>query len=214
MKIKTILSLAIMIGVAIAVIFQGTEPNVTNRVSAQIGGGCGSYGSSTDTCGNNETCGLGWYTSTAAYYTGPGINGQELRSVNCEGTSCGSVPDISTAYFNGYCCDQDNENGFLALAIFDTPEKGGNSDGKINNQDSVFDNLLLWRDVNHNGISEGVELQNLFNSPVRELELDYKTSRRTDDQGNRFVFRAKVKDRRGQQVGRWAWDVFLFRGTP
>ena len=41
------------------------------------------------------------------------------------------------------------------------------------------------------------------------LELDYKPSKRTDHHGNRFRFRAKVKDTHDAQLGRWAWDVFL-----
>lgn len=45
------------------------------------------------------------------------------------------------------------------------------------------------------------------------LELDYKESRRTDQHGNQFKYRAKVKDVRGAQMGRWAWDVFLWRGS-
>lgn len=107
-----------------------------------------------------------------------------------------------------------DRNGFLALAVFDAPEKGGNGDGKITNQDSIFNSLRLWRDINHNGLSETNELQNLSVSPVRLIDLDYKVSRRTDTHGNRFKYRAKVKDHRGEQVGRWAWDVFLLRGTP
>jgi hypothetical protein len=36
-------------------------------------------------------------------------------------------------------------------------------------------------------------------------------SRRVDQFGNKFRYRAKVKDIHGHQVGRWAWDVFLAR---
>jgi hypothetical protein len=46
---------------------------------------------------------------------------------------------------------------------------------------------------------------------VSTIELDYKESKRTDEHGNQFKYRAKVKDARDAQIGRWAWDVFLVR---
>ena len=30
--------------------------------------------------------------------------------------------------------------------------------------------------------------------------------------GNRWMYRAKVKDKNDAQLGRWAWDVFLVSG--
>lgn len=373
MKLKTILSLALVIGIAAAVFYQGDDRQLSNPVSAQIGGGCGSFTAASYPCGNNETCGTGEYTSTAAFYNGPGINGQELRDVNCQGTSCGNVENVSTAYFNGYCCDQDNDgfektscggtdcnddnyninpgrpelcdsidnncngqidencptptpeptptecpdngdqwvcnqihgqwhpfpecycdegspividingdgfnltsqengvyfdlngdgtvehwswtagdsdeawlaldrngdgiinngqelfgnftpqptppagtipNGFLALADYDRTATGGNEDGRINRRDAVFSSLRLWQDTNHNGISEANELHTLPDLGLRRIDLDYRESRRTDEHGNRFKYRAKVRDAQDAQLGRWAWDVFLIRGTP
>jgi hypothetical protein len=41
------------------------------------------------------------------------------------------------------------------------------------------------------------------------VDLDYRESRRTDQYGNLFKYRARVFDSRDSQVGRWAWDVFL-----
>lgn len=100
-------------------------------------------------------------------------------------------------------------NGFAALAVFDREEEGGNEDGEISREDAVYSRLQLWQDRNHNGISESEELYSLPELGVRAIELDYKESRRVDEFGNEFKYRAKVRRVHGASDGRWAYDVFL-----
>jgi hypothetical protein len=103
-------------------------------------------------------------------------------------------------------------NGFLALAEFDKPVNGGNSDGRLDQTDAIYDSLQLWRDANQNGVSETGELTALAAVGISAIDLDYKEAGRRDRAGNSFRYRAKVTDTGRNQVGRWAWDVILVSG--
>jgi hypothetical protein len=101
-------------------------------------------------------------------------------------------------------------NGFLALAVFDAAENGGNGNGMIDADDSIYPNLLLWHDSNHNGISEPVEFKPLSDYGITAINLDYKLSRKTDEYGNKLRYRGKIIVW-NSDISKWAWDVFLLR---
>ena len=63
---------------------------------------------------------------------------------------------------------------------------------RIDNRDAVFSKLRLWRDANHNGISEADELHPLSDFGIESISLDYKESRHKDRFGNEFRYRAKI----------------------
>ncbi|MGH9956461.1 MAG: hypothetical protein ACREBC_04935 [Pyrinomonadaceae bacterium] len=95
----------------------------------------------------------------------------------------------------------ESRNGYRALRGFDD-----NKDGFITPADGVWRLLAVWKDPNHNGISDPGEVTGLAANGITSISLDYKESGRKDKFGNQFRFRAKViKD--GKE--HYSYDVFL-----
>ncbi|MCP3997328.1 MAG: hypothetical protein GY722_20045 [bacterium] len=102
--------------------------------------------------------------------------------------------------------DPADRNGFEALAVFDDSLSGGNEDGFIDESDSIFSDLQMWTDSNHNGISEADELLSMSEAGVVAIDLSYRSVSRTDAHGNEFRFASKVQMSLGMRT---AWDVFF-----
>jgi hypothetical protein len=101
----------------------------------------------------------------------------------------------------------DDPNGFSALAVYDEPKNGGNGDGIIDSRDAIFSRLRIWRDSNHNGISEPWELISLTDAGIKSISLNYTETGYVDKWGNRFRYRARVVSTDG--ADKWAYDVIL-----
>ena len=107
-----------------------------------------------------------------------------------------------------------NRNGYIALAVFDDPQNGGNGNGLIDPRDTVYDRLRVWIDANHNGVSEPGELHRLRELGVFSIDLRYRMSKYVDPNGNQFRYQARIRDQAGRRHDA-CYDVILeFEFTP
>ncbi len=102
------------------------------------------------------------------------------------------------------------KNGFEALRELDT-----NGDGVIDERDPIWSRLMLWRDLNHNGISEPNEIQPISGSAVTSIDLHDHWSGRHDVSGNLFKYESLVSitDSSGHAQKRPVYDIF-FASVP
>lgn len=85
------------------------------------------------------------------------------------------------------------ENGFEALAALEGPEYGRSvPDGIIDRFDAQYQNLRLWIDSNHDGISQPNELIPLTQAGLLALDTRYRANSVRDASGNRFGAVAKA----------------------
>ena len=85
-------------------------------------------------------------------------------------------------------------HGFAALAELDE-----NGDGKVDAADSVFNKLGVWRDFNHNGISEEGEISSLEDVRVQSLNLAYKNTNQNLGNGNMLAEVGSYTDADGNE---------------
>ena len=84
-------------------------------------------------------------------------------------------------------------DGYQALSQYDNPLLGGNSDGRIDQKDEVWDSLKLWVDANANGFTEKGELTDVAGS--RLISFYTKPTNTTD----------KIIDEAGNYIPLWSW---------
>lgn len=82
------------------------------------------------------------------------------------------------------------DNGYLALAEYDTLTAGGNEDQAIDASDLCFSQLRVWVDADHDGRSDPGELYSLDEVGITRVDLRYKEHVRTDRHGNELVFQS------------------------
>jgi hypothetical protein len=102
-------------------------------------------------------------------------------------------------------------HGYEALEELDLFSQGGNEDGRLTADDSSFQQLCVWADENHNGISDPGEVLSLEAAGVMELSYDFHETRRRDAYGNEFRYHATVtlKNPQGKPHHSSTYDVFL-----
>jgi hypothetical protein len=115
----------------------------------------------------------------------------------------GKIDDGSELFGNATPLSQGGRapNGFVGLAQYDV-----NGDGVVDASDPVWNELLLWVDANHNGVSEPSELRHITDSSITALEIQHHWTGRRDQSGNRFGYEGQLREGRR---ARSFYDVFF-----
>ena len=98
------------------------------------------------------------------------------------------------------------QNGFVALAEYDS-----DGNGVIDERDAICPHLLLWRDLNHDGISQPSELIPAAASTLKSISLNNHWSGRRDAWGNLFRYQGAVRiaNNHGNVMEQPLYDIFF-----
>lgn len=105
------------------------------------------------------------------------------------------------------------QHGYEALIELDSPALGGNGDGMIDSRDSIFAELWLWIDADHDGVSTPEELLTTEEAGLVALSLSYREYPRQDQHGNQMLYNsgATVLDAEGRPKRTATTDVFFVK---
>jgi hypothetical protein len=97
-------------------------------------------------------------------------------------------------------------NGFEALAEYDS-----NHDRFVDSSDCAWSRLLIWRDINGDGVSQPAELSSADRERLIGISVSYQVAPRCDSQGNCERERAEFRwvDAAGTLRSGAAVDVYL-----
>lgn len=105
----------------------------------------------------------------------------------------GAIDDGGELFGSGTSLILSNSNardGFAALAQYDDPQLGGNYDGYITVEDSIWSQLVFWLDSNADGISTLGEISSVAESETISFDTIPKSRRARDAAGNWLIYMA------------------------
>lgn len=102
-------------------------------------------------------------------------------------------------------------NGFEALDEFDVDRNS-----LIDARDPIWDKLMLWRDYNHDGVSQPDEIELVARSVMSAVSLRYHWTGHRDRFGNTFRYQSTVwlnmaHGRERSREARPVYDIFFVR---
>lgn len=123
----------------------------------------GDYGTYFDLNGDGQATITGWVEPD---------DGLLALDVNGDGV----INDITELFGSA------DTDGFTMLAVHDT-----NSDGVIDSADSVFSDLLIWTDVNSDGVSQATELHSLADYNIASISVNADRVAQVEIAGNQIT---------------------------